>query len=388
MNADRPWAAPRDQTRVALLGLIRQARSMTRSELMTATGFSRSTVGHAVNQLIESGLVEEGEFAGKGPGSGRGRPGTTLRPVAAGGHVAAIDFGHRHVTVAVADGAGSEVARRRLDVGIDAIEKLDAATSALETLRIANHIARIHQVVAGIPKPLNHQTGLVQAPKVSDGWSGLSPAAELTHRTGIPTHAENDALLGAIGEHSRGAAREFGDFLYVKVAHGVGSSVFLNGNAYRGVTGIVGNIGHCRLDGHTELCRCGNRGCLEAVCSIGPVWNQLASTHPGADPSAVLAEMDDTAARVLNGAGRALGRVLADFCNLLTPSAVILGGSMGSQYEPFREGVEWAVREFAGPAIATTTEVLQASLGSSAELLGGLTLAAELLADRSFTSQV
>lgn len=386
MNDALLWAAPRDQTRMRLLHLIRQSGLATRADLVKKTGFSRSTVGHSVNQLIASGLVQEEGFAGKGPGSGRGRPGLTLRPVISSGFVAAMDFGHRHVNVAIADELGSEIAHERLEVGLEAEEKLNAAVLALETLRIASGIGTVEQIVAGIPKPLNQWTGRVQTRRLGDGWGGLSPAVEIARRTGVPTHAENDAMLGAIGEHATGAAQGFGDFIYVKVAHGIGSSLFLNGGPYRAASGIVGSIAHCRLPGYNEPCRCGNRGCLEAVSSIGPIEAQLASTHPGMEPEEILGAMDDTAARVLNGAGRALGRVLADFCTLLGPSAVILGGSLASKHVPFQEGVSWAIGEFASPSAATTVEVLPAALGARAELLGGLALASQIHSERSVAS--
>ncbi|WP_137844025.1 ROK family transcriptional regulator [Microbacterium sp. 2FI] len=378
---ERPHpVAPRDQTRVTLLGLIRQRGSATRADLVEATGFSRSTVGNAVARLIEFGLVEEGAFADKGPGSGRGRPGLTLRAVASDVRVAAIDFGARHINVAIGDAFGNEIARERHDVGLDAIEKLDLAASALAALQASTGTSRLERVVAGIPKPVNRLTGLVQAPKVGDGWGGLAPAAEIERRVGVVTHIENDATLGAIGEHARGAARGVDDVLYVKVAHGIGSGLILGGAPYRGANGIVGNIGHCRLPDRTELCRCGHRGCLEAVAAIGAIDAQLAATHPGLDPREVLDELDSTAERILIGAGRVLGKVLADFCNLLAPELVVLGGFIGARYPAFVEGAAWAVDEYAAPAVSTSTRVVAAELGMHAELLGGLVLAADLAA--------
>lgn len=386
MGTSESVASPREQTRVRLLGIIREAGATTRAELVKATGFSRSTIGHSVNQLLDSGLIEEAELADKGPGSGRGRPGLVLRPVPSTSHVAAIDFGHRHVTVAIADSLANIVATRRLEVGLDASDKIDRAAVELDLLRQEMSVEDISLITAGVPKPLNRTTGRVLAVKVGDGWGEMAPSHEIERRTGIAAQAENDAVLGAVGEHARGAARGLSDFLYVKVSHGIGSSLFLNGSPYRGTTGIVGNIGHCRLAGHAELCRCGNRGCLEAICSMSAIEMHLAATHPNAPASEVLEQMDETVARVLNGAGRALGRVLTDFCKLLAPEAIILGGSLGSGYPAFVEGVAWSVAEFGSPSAMPPTRVIPALLGSEAEIVGGVTLSAQSMVRGGTTS--
>ncbi len=355
---------------------------MTRAQLIESTGFSRSTVGHAVGQLIDAGLLEESDPVDKGPGSGRGRPGLTLRPVASTSHVAAIDFGHQHVTVAIADGQGAEVARTGFAADLDATTLFDRAASSLQELREAHGITRVDGVVAGIPRPLDRTTRQVLTTRSGKGWDGLFPAAEIADRIGVETHVENDAVLGAIGERSSGAARGLSDFLYIKVAHGVGAALFLNGVPYYGARGIVGDIGHCRIPGRSELCRCGHRGCVEAVASIDAVRSQIAITHPGVEPQSVLDAGDETVERILNDAGRALGRFVAHFCNLLNPAGVVIGGSLGSSHPPFIEGVSWAVDEFARPMIATGTVVTAAELGASAEIVGGMVLAAELATAR------
>lgn len=387
MSTASPAASPRDQTPAKVLDLVRRGQAVTRADLVAATGYSRSTIGHAVGRLLETGLLEETDAVEKGPGSGRGRPGVMLRPVPPAGYVGAIDIGHAHVTAAIADSLGRPIAQERIAVGLAAEEKLDRAAAVMQELRRSHGIGHLALVVAGIPKPVNRLTGLVQAPRVGDGWSGLSPSDELSRRLGTPVHAENDALLGAIGEHQGGAARGHQDFLYVKASHGIGASIFMNDAPYRGGDGIVGSIGHSRLDSHTELCRCGRRGCLEAVCSVGSVRTQLAAIDPSTDSGDALASLNETTERVVNGAGRALGRVLADFCNLLGPSRIVLGGILGVRHPAFVEGVRWAVQEYATPARAEATEVVAAALGEESEIHGALALAAELHADSNVLAQ-
>ena len=112
------------------------------------------------------------------------------------------------------------------------------------------------------------------------------------------------------------------------------------------------------------------------------VLDQLAATGLGADPAALLADPDEVTERVLHGAGRAVGRVLADVCTLLNPQMLVLGGSLGSQHPPFLAGVAWALGEYSGAALADRVEVVPAALGTDAEIAGGLVLAARTAAQR------
>ena len=112
---------------------------------------------------------------------------------------------------------------------------------------------------------MDQRTGTVRSPTILSSWVGLAPAQELEERVGVPVHVENDAVLGAYGERQLGAGRDHSDFLYVKASGGIGASMVLDGAVYAGAYGLAGEIGHTQLPGHTELCRCGNRGCLEAV---------------------------------------------------------------------------------------------------------------------------
>ena len=357
---------------------------MTRADLAALTGISRSTVNQSVGQLLAAGRVAEVDAHPGGAGSGSGRPASRLRAVASSSSVAGIDFGHSHVYVAIGDPLGSLVDLKEvgLDVDLRATEAMDVATDLLDSLCREHSVENLSGLVAGIPGPVDLRTGVVRSPTILSGWVGLDPARELQQRLGMPVHVENDAVLGALGELQCGAGREFTDFLYVKASHGVGASVIIDGQPYRGVTGLAGEIGHSQLAGRTEMCRCGNRGCLEAVVSVDTLKEQIAHTRPGADPQSLqLAALDDPiAARILEDAGRTVGRVLAVLCNLLNPAALIIGGELASSGRPFIDGVDASVRRHAQPATADALRVVPAALGVRSEVIGALQLATTVAA--------
>jgi predicted NBD/HSP70 family sugar kinase len=129
-----------------------------------------------------------------------------------------------------------------------------------------------------------------------------------------------------------------------------------------------------REDG--QVCRCGNRGCLETVAATGAVLAALRPAHRGdltvRDVLALVKEGNPGARRVVGDAGRAIGRVLADHCNVLNPAAIVVGGDLGGAGAPLLDGVRDAIARYAQPAIAGAVTVLPAELGERAEVLGAL----------------
>lgn len=333
--------------------------------------------------MLSNGSLAELAPKARGAGSGSGRPGARLRRVLPTTQVAAVDFGHHHIHTAIADASGTALAESRLDIPVDvhAVEAINLAADMLIALADNQRFGRLANVVAGIPGPLHSATGVVSSPTILPGWVGLAPAAELARRLGAPVHAENDAFLGAYGELFAGAGRGRNDFLYVKVSHGVGACPVIRGHPYRGAVGIAGEIGHTHLDGQNEVCRCGQRGCLETAVSIHTVRRQIALAHPELDITTVaLTELDDPITRrILEDAGQTLGRVLADHCTLLNPAAIILGGELGTAGPSLIDGVRSAVRRYALPGIASAADVVPAALGVRAEVTGALKLAAKLV---------
>ncbi len=377
----KTMGAGRGRAADLLLQLINTAPELTRTDLVERSGLSSSTVAQVVSRLVDDGLVAE-TVRGKGPGTGSGRPARTLSIVPQGTVVGAVDFGHRRVRVALGDDAGQVLGEVKLHIDVDlrAREAMELAGRYLHQLVKDLAVKHPSLVVAGIPGPLDGETGQVCSPTILSSWVGLEPKRELESYLGTTVHVENDAVLGAWGELHGREGRALEDFVYIKVSNGVGAAMVMRGEVYRGSRGLAGEIGHTRLSGHNELCRCGGRGCLETVVTLSAVTEELRYTHPQLDPQHIrLAELTDpTAHRILEESGRTLGVVLAPLCNLLNPAAVVLGGELGASGEPFVRGVRASVHRFALPGSSAEVELAASVWGERAELMGALVMAGQM----------
>ena len=377
MNAG-PAAGVHGLLRSWLLDLIRDEGPVSRSELSRVIGLPRSTTTAVVAELLRDGLITEAPARGGGAGSGSGRPATLLSLRKPDGLVAGFDFGHRHIRVAVATGEGEILAEEadQLDVDRQAEAALDRARDLLMAVldRAGISLDELRAAAAGIPAPLNRETDRVGSPTILASWVDLDPREELRRRTGLDFTVGNDAAFGARGEMTYGAARDFSDFIYVKASNGIGAALVLNGRLYRGSHGMAGEIGHTQIDPTGAWCRCGNRGCLEAIVSIDVVRRQLEPL--GLDPLDPEDMEHPVATKVLAESGRTVGVVIANLCNTLNPEAVILGGDLASTGPHFTAGVRDSVRHLAQPGPALDTAVIPTALEGRAELLGAVAYAA------------
>jgi predicted NBD/HSP70 family sugar kinase len=104
----------------------------------------------------------------------------------------------------------------------------------------------------------------------------------------------------------------------------------LSGRLYHGAGGTAGEIGHITIDETGPVCRCGNRGCLEAFAGAEAVLEPLRRRHGERltlRQVVLQAQAGDVGCqRVIADAGRALGLAVAGVCNLLGPERVrVLG---------------------------------------------------------------
>lgn len=383
-EADRPGRPSRlrELSRSLVLTELSRAGALSQADLVRATGLSRATITSIVTELRTDGRLETTH--GTQP-IGRGRPPALLRLCAGGDVVVAVDFGHSHLTVAVADLTGATLAEQRvpMDVHRSPDDALDSAAAMVSQLLAHTQIGHPPaHVVMGVPGPIDQRTGRLRSGTVLPTWEGLDAGSELARRIGCRVTAENDANLGAIGEHRFGAGRGVDDLMFVKVSSGIGAGILLGGQLYRGSRGTAGEIGHVQVREDGALCRCGSRGCLETVSSADAALALLAPAH-GRDMSVedlltLAAAGDPGTVRLLTDMGTAIGRVIAALAASLDPALVVIGGAVAT--DALVDGISAAVHRYTQPYVSAETVVVRGTLGERASLLGAAALAIETVA--------
>ncbi len=371
----------RAANRRAVLALLDSEGPLSRADLARGTGLSRTTVSGLIADLIADGQVVETTDRGQPHKGGSGRPPLLVALSPGTGGVVGVDLGHRHLRVAVSDRSGTPLIEdaEAVDVDEDGKRALDRAAGAVRRLvaEAGLRLSDVHGVGMCVPAPLDRRSSRIST-GILRGWRDLSPADELARRLDVPVHADNDANLGALAEHARGASHGTAHAVYVKIASGIGAGIILGGRLHRGVTGQAGEIGHVQVGEDGAICRCGNRGCLETLAAAPRLLAVLQPAYDEPLSAARVLELegdgDAAVRRVLNDAGRTVGRALADLCNSINPEVIVLGGSLGGS-AALRDGVRSAVDRYAQPETAAAVRVVAAELGDRAELVGAVALA-------------
>ena len=189
--------------------------TMTRGDLMGATGLSKATVARLVTELEEAGLVEERWID---PGEGPGRRASGLGVPSALGHVIGLSLGLRSSHAVVLDLAGRTVGSRLEptpafaegdDIAAWAAKLLGEVVAALEgcgpLLRVCVALpgrVRDGAAISLLPAPL---AGLAHEPSdASQHPASPSFARALEESLGAPVMLATDADMALAGVTSRG----------------------------------------------------------------------------------------------------------------------------------------------------------------------------------------
>ena len=214
---------------VAVLAAVRSGQARTRPEVARITGLGRNVVAQRVLQLLEVGLLGEGD---KAPSTG-GRSARELRFEANAGSVLVADLGATSIGVGVADLSGKILVHAREAAAINdgPVEILRRVEELFRELLQSRH-ADVWGVGIGLPGPVEFRTGRPVSPPIMPGWDGFDVRAYFEERFQVPTWVDNDVNLMALGELRAGLARSERDLVFVKVGTGIGAGLVSGGRLH------------------------------------------------------------------------------------------------------------------------------------------------------------
>tara|TARA_B100000700_G_scaffold324366_1_gene430341 strand:- start:531 stop:1424 length:894 start_codon:yes stop_codon:yes gene_type:complete len=296
--------------------------------------------------------------------------------------ILAIDIGGTNFRVALADEQGRlvRVIRRSTEA-----EK-GASWMIEQVIQLSRDLCDRHDVSAagvGFGGPVDFADQRVINSTHVPGWDEVRLPEILSKALGVPVVVDNDANVGALGEYVYGAGRGASSEVYYTISTGIGGGIVIEGEIYRGANGNAGELGHDPILRSGPKCACGNRGCLEALCS-GPAIARRASRKMGDKATTAKAVFD--AARVGDpAAGEIVSEVVellamgvASTINALAPQVVVIGGGVSRAGAILFEPLRSSVRDRVMPVHREDVRILQAKRGDNAVLLGAVALAHSL----------
>jgi glucokinase-like ROK family protein len=383
---------------VTVLDFVRTHGSATRPNLVHATGLSRAVVTQRVAELLDHGLLVEGEL---GPSTG-GRSPRLLRFHAEAGHLLVADLGATSVDVAVADLAGTVLThvQEPCDIAAGPEEVLDR----VEELFVRSLVSAEPRAVPlwgigiGVPGPVEFESGRPVAPPIMPGWDRYA-VRERFAKYNVPVWVDNDVNIMALGERRAGIAQGHDNVVFIKIGTGIGAGIIIGGTLHRGTQGCAGDVGHMQLtDDPAVVCRCGNVGCLEALAG-GAALGRDAEAAARSGRSGFLATLleekgsleardvtkgathgDPICVELLTNAGRLVGHMLASVVNFYNPSLIVIGGGVAGAGDLLLATIRETVYRRSLPLATRELVVKRSALGDLAGVVG----AAAMVTDELF----
>ena len=360
-----------------LARLVAAGQATSRSDLARVTGLARSTVSQHLAPLLRINLIAEREAEP----SARGRPPSVLSLNPQAGVILVGDIGAARGRLGVADFGQHFLAERSIatDVARGPEPVLaDVRREFLELLaeqQISPGSVRL--IVIGLPAPVDFASGVPVRPPIMPGWDNYPVPASLQAEFNAPVLVDNDVNLMALGEARCRPAAQC-PMLYVKVSTGIGCGIVTHdGQLHRGADGAAGDIGHVRVPGRDEICRCGNVGCIESFASFGAIVRRLGVEG---ESVASLRRNDATGAQIssmVRAAAGDVGEVIAMLVHFFNPNVIVLGGRMTEFGDEMLAGVRSVVYRRALPLATRKLSVELSTLGRRAGIIGGVVLGVE-----------
>ena len=186
---EEPGTAPslRESNRLRVIRALQILGVTSRADVARYTRLSRSTVSTIVAALQAEGIVVDRDPDGRSPGGG-GRPPAPIALYPAAGLAIGVDFGKRHLAVALADLSHELLAEewREMPDDYDAATGIDSAAEMVELVLGAAGADRdrVLGVGMGLPGPV-HLSGVVGSSAILPGWAGTHAAERMSDRLGM-----------------------------------------------------------------------------------------------------------------------------------------------------------------------------------------------------------
>ncbi|MEP5759521.1 MAG: ROK family transcriptional regulator [Litoreibacter sp.] len=377
---------------------IRASGHISRIDIAKQLGVSPGSVTQAASGLLGAGLLQEVETPHDG--AVRGRPPVALSIAPGARYVVGMKMGDFTHSAVIIDLAGSQVAEidmRGRAQKRSAKELLSEADALLEAILSKAKLSRdqISAVGMGVAGMVDHQAGVVPwSPILLDRNIQLRDL--MTEHLGVSVHIDNDANMLTLAELWFGAGRNKSSFAVVTIEYGVGMGLVFDNQLYRGSQGLGLELGHTKVQLDGALCRCGNRGCLEAyVADYALVREARIALNMNPETASRVEPLldnlyehaksgNENARMIFRRAGRYLAAGLSNVVHLFDPGLIILSGERMRYEYLYSEEVMQEMEALNLDKGRAPTQVDIHVWGGYVWARGGAALALQALTDETF----
>ncbi|GCE23635.1 ROK family protein [Dictyobacter kobayashii] len=313
-----------------------------------------------------------------------------------------VDVGGTKIAAGIVDTNGQVEGRIQIPTDTSDVEHTlqSIACAIRSTLEAAGTpLARVKAVGLGIPGMVDPEQGVCLL-SVNLGWQNVAVQRWLEQELGVPCAIDNDVSAATLGESIYGAGKGLQNMVYLSLGTGVAARAIIDGWLYRGAHGMAGEIGHLVVMPDGPVCRCGARGCLEALAA-GPAL-ALAAQNAIAEGKATQLQTyqrqheiirsehifaaasanDALSLQILREAGEHIAYGIYLLVMTFDPQLVVIGGGLAIEQSPLLIAIQARIAHLLGQspvgrAMLSTEAIQVTNMQRDAAIVGAAALVAQ-----------
>jgi glucokinase len=196
-------------------------------------------------------------------------------------------------------------------------------------------IAEVAGIGLGVPSVVNTKEGIVYNVQNISSWKEVPLKSIYEERFQLPVHVNNDANCFALGEKYFGQGKDYDSIAGVIIGTGMGAGLILNGKLYEGTNCGAGEVGMLPY----------RESIIEHYCS--EIFFRRRQEVTGAEALKLASSGNVEAKALFDEFGVHIGIAMEAIIYAFDPQIIMIGGSLSSGYEYFKNTMYSSLRSFA-----------------------------------------
>lgn len=354
----------KEMNKKTILSLIAKQKVISRAEISNITRVSKATVSSIVEELLKENIIlEQGEGLSTKQG-GRKPINLAFNPTA--GYIVSVDIGAYKCLMAICDLCGN-ILYKNLIIVKQSTQTLDKIiTSLKELIEKSGLKEKILGIGIGIPGITDIKNGIaISVPELT--WNEIPIRDIFEKEFGVNVFLDNNVNMALLGEKWLGNGKEYRNFVFISIGHGIGGGIMINNKIYRGNNYTAGEFGYLVLSKEAlnmKKFTLDQYGYFESVASGSAIEKRVQITAKEVFENA--SNGDIAAEELLNEMIDYLSMGISNIISVLSPEGVIIGGGVSKAGEQLLR----PLKERIGKLSPFNSNIQLSFLGDEAGVIG------------------
>lgn len=287
---------------------------------------SRPTVEKIVDEYTKNGLVQNNGVASSN--GGRKPALVKLNPKA--GFFIGIDFEIPHLNIVLVDLEMNLIHKRIRHISYSTFPSKIIKGLEEDIKEMIKKIdgEELMGISIGLPGLVDVNRGVSVIIERLKEWKDILIVDIIQEEFDVPVYVDNDVNMMALAEKEFGIGKGVPNMIYIALRSGIGSSIFINHQLYRGNYGNAGLLGHIKIERKGPLCQCGSRGCLELIAGEKSIIQQAKDSGKNVSAIEVLKKAksgEQWALKIVEEIGEYLGIAVSNLVKIFDIQFIVIG---------------------------------------------------------------